>query len=203
MKTVFLFFISIYMYSFSALGQAVLVEERGRALQSSSSRTHLSSKNSVDFKYKRKVGVGLSAAGAQGLAGVTLELNFSPEMSFSTSFGLADRFQTFGVFIKKSISAKYFTPYISGGFTRWYTVTDEGPMTTSNPSFLAERFLSNKEKSEGKFAETLIYPAMGIQYLQLDGDWAGSSLFVEVLMLVDIDDFKSSPTGGLGYLYYF
>ncbi|MCB0390231.1 MAG: hypothetical protein KDD58_03015 [Bdellovibrionales bacterium] len=205
MQNYLLLLISIYMYSFSALGQAVLVEEKGRAVgpsvrYKSESKSTL---NSADFKYKRKVGVGISAAGASGLIGANLELNFTPETSFSTSFGLADNFQTFGFSIKKSISGKYFAPYIAGGFTRWYTVTDEGPFTESSPGFLAEKFLSAKEKQEGQFAETLIYPALGIQYLQLDGEWAGSSIYAEVLMLIDIDDFKSAPTGGVGYLYYF
>ncbi|MCB0356162.1 MAG: hypothetical protein KDD40_04100, partial [Bdellovibrionales bacterium] len=182
--------ISIYMYALSAMAQAVLVEERGKAIGSNSTSSKVEAINSADFKYKRKVAVGISAAGAQGLAGLTIELNFSPETSFSTSFGLADRYQSFGMAVKHSISGKYFSPYIAGGFARWYTVTDEGPIESSSPGFLAERFLSAQERQEGKFAETLIYPALGIQYLQLDGDWAGSSLYAEVLMLVDIDDFK-------------
>lgn len=205
MKAV-LIFLSIYMYSFQVFSQAVLVEEKGRAIQSrpAEGNTYKKiSKNGADFKYKRKVGVGFSLAGVQGMAGIDMELNFSPELAFTTSFGISDRFQTFALSVKRSLTGKYFSPYIAGGFARWYTVTEEGPINDTNPGFLAEKFLSAKEKSEGKFAETILYPAIGIQYLQLDGEWAGSSLFAEVLLLMDIDDLQSAATGALGYKYYF
>lgn len=203
MRFIIILLISIYMYTSAVQGQAVLIEQNGRSLNRSRSQVSSTVRNAGDFRNQRKVGIGMSAAGAQGLAGVTLELNFTPETSFLTSFGLGDRFQTFGVSIKRNISGKYFSPYIAGGFTRWYTVTDEGPIDVSQPSFLAERFLNSNELAEGQFAETLIYPALGIQYLQLDGAWAGSSLFIEVMMLLDIDEFKSAPAGSLGYMFYF
>jgi len=159
--------------------------------------------NSSEFRALRKVGIGLSAAGAQGVVGSTIELNFTSEVSLATHFGLGDSYQSFGLSLKRIIAGRSFAPYISGGFARWYTVREGGPINNSTPGFLADRFLTEKQKAEGKFSRTMIYPALGIQYLQLDGSWAGMSFFAEVLMLLDIDDFHSAATGGMGMMYYF
>ena len=195
-----IFIISIYIAPVLGWGQAVLVEEPGRPI---TRQVLKRADDSLGFRNMRKVGVGLAAGGAHGLVGIDLELNFSPETSLRAGFGIADNYQSFGLAIKRVVGGKWFAPYVAGGFTRWYTVVDGGPTTHTTTSFLAERFLSETEKRTGQFAETLIYPALGIQYLQLNGNWAGSSLYAEILMLLDIDDFNSAATGALGFLYYF
>lgn len=189
-----------FLVSLHLFAQAVLVEENGRKISSSS---YVSSRNGNDFKNNRKIGAGISLAGVQGLVGANIEINFSSETALITSFGLAEDFNSFGFSIKRSLNGKYFSPYLSGGFTRWYSGKDNGSIKSTTPGFLGNKFLSSKELSTGNFAETLLYPALGIQYLQLDGEWAGSSLFAEVVLLFDIDDFQTAPTGSVGYLYYF
>ncbi len=202
--------LSIYMFSLftqvQAQAQAVLVEERGQKIQSKlehQSRKSSRYLNSFEFKNKNRVGVGLGFAGTHGLVGTQLELNFTPEIAVTTSFGVSDAFQNFGFQIKRSFTGKYFSPYVAGGLTRWYSHSDNGPIASTNPGFLSNKFLTNQEIASGQFTETLIYPSLGMQYIQLDGEWTGSSIYAEVLLLLDTDNLRSAPTGSIGYLYYF
>lgn len=179
---------------------SILVEE-------SSSRSRLEYKpavDSFDFKTQRKIGVGLSAAGSQGLAGVNFEINFSAADSFMANFGLGSGFQSLGLKYKKTFGGRWFAPYMAGGYAHWYTAGgDKEVITHSNPSFLVTRFLNESERNKGEFAENLIYPSFGLQYHQLSGEWAGASLFAEVLLLIDLDDLVSAATGELGLMFFF
>lgn len=158
----------------------------------------------LNFRGQKKVGVGLEAAGSLGLVGVKTEINLTRIASFGGGFGLGPGYQSFNVFVKRAIGGDAFVPYVAGGFSRWYSVGDRREnISDSTPGFLAERFLSDEERRTGDFAETLIYPAAGVQYYQLSGSWAGASLYAEILFLIDLDDFASSATGGLGFMYYF
>src|SRR5690606_13392293 len=130
-----------------------------------------------EFRSHRKVGFGLGMAGIYGLTGAQLELNFVPEVSLITGFGLGSGYQAFNLQIKRTLTGNSFMPYISGGFARWYSVGDNGRITDTNPGFLSKRFLNDDEKRSGKFAEILLYPALGLQYLQLQGEWSGFSLY--------------------------
>lgn len=157
-----------------------------------------------DFRKKRRFGVGISTAGALGLIGAGLEIVFTPESSFMGGFGLGDNYQTFALQFKHAIGGRWFVPYVGGGYARWYTAGDkQGEVKNSTPGFLADRFLSDEERQTGEFAENLIYPMAGVQYYQLRGGWAGTSLYAQIVMLFDIDDFISAPTGEFGLYYYF
>lgn len=181
---------------------AVLVEENGHPVESKRVRTRFE-RDGFDFRRDRKFGVGLGAAGVLGLAGPQIELNFSEDISWMGGFGFGPKYQTFHMQIKKVLRGRWFLPYIAGGFARWYTVREDQNFAESTPGFLSKRFLNEREKSTGEFSENFIYPSLGIQYLQLNGEWAGASLYAEVTLLIDIDDFVSAATGGLGLIYYF
>lgn len=180
---------------------AILIEDEGRAV----SKTSVSAAaDGMSFRKQRRFGVGLSTAGALGLVGANLEINFTDQTSFLGGFGLGDSYQSFALQMKHSIGGRWFMPYVGGGYARWYTAGDKnGQLNKTNPSFLADRFLNNEEKSSGEFAENLIYPMAGVQYLQLSGNWAGVSAYAQILMLIDIDDLISAPTGEFGIFYYF
>ena len=169
-----------------------------------SSRTYIkTADDGLSMRSLRKVGVGMSVAGASGFAGVDIEMNFTDAVSGSLGFGLGEGFQTLTFKIKKFVSSGSFLAYVAGGYSRWYTTSENGSMNKTNPEVLAQKFLSDKEKREGKFAENFLFPAAGIQYMQLDGEYAGTTIYAEVLMLVDIDDFVSAPAGGIGLQYFF
>lgn len=180
---------------------AILVEENGVAVNQS--RVHVAS-DGLKFRSRRKVGVGVSGSGPWGILGTHLELNFASDISLQGGIGFGSGFQTFALQIRKFIPGKWFLPYIAGGVARWYTVGEgNGNMDTSTPGFLAKRFLNDKEKREGKFSEIMVFPSLGMQYVQLSGEWAGSTLHAEVNILIDVDDFVIGPTGSLGYTYFF
>jgi len=157
----------------------------------------------LSLRSKRKVGVGMSAMGAYGVTGVHLELNFTPKISAVTGFGLGNGYQTFNFQLKQVIGGVSFLPYVAAGYARWYTTGDElKRFNETSPEFLGKRFLNSTEK-QGRFAENIIYPSAGVQFLKLDGDWAGFSVAAEFLFLIDIDDLVSAPAGSLHVGYFF
>jgi hypothetical protein len=157
----------------------------------------------LNFKRERKIGVGLSTAGALGFLGANLEINFTPEDSFMGGFGMGDSYQSYALQYKHSIGGSWFVPYVGGGYARWFTVTENGRIDNSSPGFLADKFLSKRELRSGQFDEHIVYPMAGVQYFQLKGSWSGFSLYAQVMMLLDIDDRVSAPTGEFGAFFYF
>lgn len=185
-----------------SLQAQILVGDDGSSVNQT--KTTKQADDGFDFRKKRKFGVGISTAGALGLLGAGLEIVFTPESSFMGGFGLGDSYQTFALQYKHAIGGRWFVPYVGGGYARWYTAGDkQGEINNTTPGFLADRFLSDEEKRTGEFAENLIYPMAGVQYYQLRGNWAGTSLYAQLVMLIDIDDFVSAPTGEFGLFYYF
>jgi len=177
------------------------VEENGRPVNQTSTKT---AEDAISMHNIRKVGLGVTAAGASGLAGINLEFHFSPDTAFLTGVGIASGFQTFKIQLKKYLTGTWFLPYMSVGYARWYSVGEDNKnIKTSTPSFLAKRFLNDTEKRTGQFAENLIYPSLGLKYMQLTGEWAGVSAHAEVILLMDIDDLVVAPTGEIGMTYFF
>lgn len=148
------------------------------------------------------MGVGISTAGPTGLLGLNIELNFTPRTSFRTGFGLGNGYNTFHMEIRRMVSGTWFVPYMAAGLARW-SGNGRNSMVDVSPTFLSERFLSKQEAQSGRFTQNILYPGLGIQYFQLRGDYAGSSVYAEVLMMIDLDDFVAAPTGEVGYVYYF
>lgn len=195
--------LSIFFFlTFSFLAEsAILIEDTGRSSQRSRIKI---AEDGLDFRHQRRFGVGVSTGGALGLVGANLEINFTKETSFMGGFGMGDQYQTFAIQFKQAIGGRWFVPYFGGGFARWYTAGDKnGEISETSPGFLANRFLNDEEKKTGEFAENLVYPMAGVQYFQLNGDWAGASLYGQIIMLFDLDDFVSMPTGEFGLFYYF
>lgn len=178
---------------------AILVESRGRKVSQSYQKI---ASNAYEFRKKRKVGVGVGMAGVHGLLGINFELNFTPETSLITGFGISRGFREYHFAVKRALGGKRFLPYLSAGLTNWSSSLGDS-LNESSPGFFVKRFLSNKEKQSGNFSETIIYPGLGVQYLVLDGEWAGTTFYAELLMMIDIDDFLAEPNGGIGMMYYF
>ena len=191
--------ISIYMFTFSSMA-AIPLDENSRPINQESIKI---ANDGFAMRNLRKVGFGVGSAGSLGLLGAMIELNFTSDMSLMTSFGLASNYQTFGLQVKKILGGKAFMPYFSAGYTRWYTTGDKGAIHKTTPKFFGDKFLNSEERSSGKIAENILYPGFGFQYMQLNGDWAGTSLYAEILLLIDVDDLQSEGTGGLGLIYYF
>lgn len=160
--------------------------------------------DALELRTLRRVGVGLSGAGPLGLGGINLELNFARDAGFVGGFGGGPGFQAFTLQYKRILSGESFLPYFAAGYSRWYSVGMPTPIAGgSAPFYLMDRFLSDSDKASGIYALNLVYPALGLQYLQSSGPWAGSSVFFEVLALVNLGNLAVAPTGTLGFLYYF
>jgi hypothetical protein len=159
--------------------------------------------NGMDLRKLRRVGIGLQAAGTLGLGGAVLDLAFTPHWSVDAGFGGGSGFQAVKFEGKYVLAGDWLMPYMNFGFTRWSSTGNSGPITKTTPGLLADRLLSQDERSAGQFEKNLLYPGIGLQFMQLSGDWAGSSLYTELTVLMDLGTFVAAPTGSLGFLYYF
>jgi hypothetical protein len=179
---------------------AILIED-GKPKEVKTSRV---ANDGIEMRALRRVGIGLTGAGPLGVAGANLELNFTPRWGVGAGFGGGGLYQAYTFQVKKVLAGEWLLPYMSFGYARWYTARHpEGPIVDTNPEFLADRFLSDRQKSEGEFAVNLIYPSFGLQYMQLSGDYAGLSVFAEIVVLLEVEDFQAVPTGTVGMFYYF
>lgn len=156
-----------------------------------------------ELRKKRRFGAGLQAVGPLGVGGAIIDLNFTPQWSFSAGFGGGEGFQAFMFQGRYVLAGDWFMPYFAFGFTNWSSFGKTGAITKSTPSYLADRLLNGDERAAGEFRKNLIYPSFGLQFLQLSGEWAGFSLFGEISALLDLSQFVAAPTGSLGVLYYF
>ncbi|MGE3975693.1 MAG: hypothetical protein AB7F59_14295 [Bdellovibrionales bacterium] len=192
----------ILLFAFCSPVQASLFVRNGQRKEVQTSQTKQAS-DGYGLRKTRRVGVGVSGAGPLGLAGANLELNITPKWSLMAGYGTGVHYQSYTFQAKRVLAGEYLLPYMAAGVSRWYTTAPgHGKIDNIQPAFL-DRFMSADEKASGEFSELLLYPAFGLQYVQLDGSWAGYSMFVEVLLLLDIEEFETAPTATVGFLYYF
>lgn len=147
--------------------------------------------------------IGLQAVGALGIGGAVLEMDFSPAWAFTLGYGGGSGFQAWEGQAKYVMLPDPFSPYIDFGFARWTSNGNLGAIHDTTPSILGNNFLTPEEKAAGEFQKNFLYPGVGLQFLQFSGSWAGASLYVEAIMLLDLGSFTTAPTGALGFLYYF
>ena len=151
----------------------------------------------------RRVGLGLAAGGIGGIFAANFELNFTDRTGLNAGFGVSTDYQSLYLGLKHVLLGTEILPYVSGGYARWFSNGDEQDVGKTTPGFVGKRFLSEHERKTGVFAENLIYGGLGIQYLQTHGEWKGSSIYAEVIGIVDLDDLVFEPNAGLGYIHYF
>lgn len=198
------FFIAALIFASStAFGAKILIQDgKRKTVEEGSSRA--SSSDGISLRKERRVAIGFTAAGPLGVLGGNLELNFSPHWAILGGYGTGLSYQSWTFQVKHVLAGEWLLPYLSGGISRWYTTTtDTKPVgKDSQPAYL-ERFLTDTEKQTGQFSQVFIHPAFGLQFMQLNGDYAGLSVFAEIVMLLGIDDLEAQPTATVGMLYYF
>ncbi len=156
-----------------------------------------------DLRKVRRLGFGVMTAGPLGLGGLDLELNFSSRSSLLFGFGGGPGYQSWTAQYKRVLAGEWLLPYMAVGFSHWYNFEKKPGIKETSPGILEERLMSQSDKEAGIIDEYLIYPAAGVQFVQLDGPWAGFSVSLEVDVLLDLVDFVAAPTGGVGVSYYF
>jgi hypothetical protein len=177
---------------------AVEVDEHG------STRISAKTANSGrEMRGSRRAGIGLLTGGLSGVFGANLEINFTQTFALNAGGGFSSDFQSLFIGGKHVLGGKWIMPYGTYGYARWFRNGGSREVGTTTPGFVADKFLSAKERETGIFSENLIFGGLGVQYLQLSGDWAGSSVYIDAHYLVDFEDFVGAPTLGAGYIYYF
>lgn len=168
----------------------------------SSSSTSLSTDSSM--RSTHRVGLGAKIGGALGVGGTALDLNISKFTSVGLGFGVDPNYGSFHVEVRNILTGQTILPYFSYGYARWYNRNDEGIRVSQlRPDFLRDRLIRNTSSEVGDFAFDFLTPAVGVQYIQSSGPWAGLSLSLEAVMLLNLQRFVSLPVGSLNCLYYF
>jgi len=211
-----LILILTFLISAPAFAQILVDETWGSAkgLPSSSSSpnpspfgssTRLGSSSFSDLmslRQTKKLGLQTTVAGATGLLGFNVEVNATEDLAVSMGVGVSRGFRSFNANMKKFWGGTSFAPYVVGGYSRWFSNGGHDSESTT-PAFVAEKFLSHRERETGEFAENLIYPGFGAQYVNTSGDWEGVGFFGEVILLLDLDGLRTAATAGVGSVYYF
>lgn len=157
----------------------------------------------VDFQNTYRMGVGFDMMGKTGLAGLSLQLVLTPELSLAGGFGLAGGFSSAFVEVKKIIRQyKKVLAYWGVGLTQWASESGEVGKAF-NPGFLRGKFLKPGEVKTGSFRHYLISGSLGFKYLQTSGYLEGSGFYMELSPLFDLNSQALAPSAGFGVAYYF
>lgn len=226
MQTFKLMIFGMLMVSLNSQAQkAVLIEDNGQDVQSSTAKTHRQSteesilfgrsrlepvrqqssyQNAAEMRSHRRVGAGGLFAGSAGLLGVQAELNYSALDSAVVGIGGGARFSTLGFQWKHVFGGSNISPYSSLGYSRWTSTAKDGSsFGTSNPSYLSAKMLTDSEKQSGDFSLDMLTAGAGLQYNFLSGEYAGTAVFIEVVWLARTSSFAGTQTGSVGALFYF
>lgn len=177
---------------------AVEVDEHGSARS-----TYKTAATSSEMRGTRRAGVGMVAGGISGIFGANIEINFTERFALNGGFGLSTDFQSLFLGGRQNFGGTWLSPYISYGYGRWFHNGNERSVGDTTPGFVGKKFLADREREQGLFAENLLFAGLGVQYLQLNGDWAGVAVYVDGLMILDVDDLVAQPNLGTGLMYYF
>lgn len=200
----FVIICAIFLAGVELNAKVVVIDPSDEVVVNPRSRTAVKeAANGVDMRKSRRFGAGLQAAGALGFGGAILDLNFTPQWSFGAGFGGGEGFQAFKLEGRYVLSGDWLMPYFSFGYANWASIGKAGYIERTNPGYLGEKLLTATEKKEGEYRKHLIYPGFGLQFMQLNGEWAGFSLLAEFTALIDIGGFVAAPTGTISALYYF
>ena len=157
------------------------------------------------FWSERKMAIGMQAAGTYGVVGGVIGIHFHPQWSVDLGFGGGTHFQSYGFRIKKMmLMSSALNPYFGFGFHRWHR-NNKRPFNSNDlsPGFVAEKLMSDEDKRLGIIDEKLAHASLGLQYVFTDGQLKGYGVFVEAVLLMQVDELISIPTASLGMNYFF
>lgn len=154
--------------------------------------------DNLKLREARRVGLGTQIGGTAGMLGLLLELNLEDQDGTTVGAGFGDQYGTFTLSWKHSFEGTYFTPYTTLGWSRWYSLG-----RGVSDSHVVEGMLTRSERDEGRYGIDFIAASGGMQYNQLDGDFAGATLFGEVNLMFAPFRGKVLPTAAVGTSYFF
>lgn len=171
------------------------------------SNTYYSGINSFSYdsnlkmRADRKVGAGIFLGGATGAAGINMELNFEDADGVLAGFGTGPGYNAVQIAWKHSFEGDYLAPYTSAGYSRWYN--SSGDVSNLSKSDILNRVLTTAEKKNGQFGADFLNASIGLQYNQLNGDFAGLSFYGELTAMWEVKRSMLLPNGSVGAIYFF
>ncbi len=202
LRTVLLIVLNVFLFSFSAGAKT----EVFGGTRSKVSAIDLSVAGSAwEYRRTHRVGFGMVAGGSYGIAGGMLELNLSPRWSAGIGVGRGDPFQSVVASVKRfsNLWDSSWLPYFGAHFARWENFGSTEPIQSTAPSFLAESFLSEADRARGRVRSSLLNPVLGLQYIQLHGDWRGFLIALELGAMVHLTGNGTVPSGAFQFGYVF
>lgn len=195
-----LFFVFIQTAAEAAVRRSQTV---GRKAKSSVSLREVPTEG-LAMRKERRMAIGTAVGGALGFLGAELELNLNSRTGILGGYGGGPGYQAYTIQLKQYLAGDSFLPFLGAGYSRWFNSKgSEDGFKESRPAFLVEKFLKESEKETGLFNVDLVYTTIGAQFVNLTGEWAGFSIFAEVMLMVDIEGLTAAPNGAVGMMYYF
>ncbi|KYG70773.1 hypothetical protein AZI85_02255 [Bdellovibrio bacteriovorus] len=155
----------------------------------------------LKMRAERKVGAGVAIGGTLGVAGFNMELNFEEADGVVAGFGTGPGYNTFQVAWKHAFDGDFLAPYTTVGYSRWYN--SRGRSSDYENSDILDRVLTESEKKTGRFGTDFVNASAGLQYNQLNGEFAGLSFFGELTGMWEVKRSMILPNGSVGAIYYF
>ncbi|WP_291516156.1 hypothetical protein [Bdellovibrio sp. ArHS] len=155
----------------------------------------------LKMRAERKVGAGVAVGGSLGLAGFNMELNFEDADGVLAGFGTGPGYNTVQVAWKHAFDGDFLAPYTTVGYSRWYN--SRGRSSDYENSDILDRVLTENEKKTGRFGTDFVNASAGLQYNQLNGEFAGLSFFGELTAMWEVKRSMILPSGSVGAIYYF
>ncbi|MGZ3774904.1 MAG: hypothetical protein ACXVCY_01085 [Pseudobdellovibrionaceae bacterium] len=157
--------------------------------------------STLKMRDDRKVGAGISIGGSTGVAGFNMELNFEDADGVLAGFGTGPGYNAVQIAWKHAFDGDFLAPYTSLGYSRWYN--SSGNVGDLKNSDILSRVLTSSEKKSGQFGADFVNASIGLQYNQLSGDFAGVSVYGELIGMYEVKRSMFLPNGAVGAIYYF
>lgn len=161
------------------------------------SKTEASVSSLEDLKMRKRFGIGISAGGPLAMLGLEADINVTPDFSISGGLGTGLDYSTFMLKGRYFLLGEWVSPYLGAGVARWWS--DGGKTTDLSPSVLQNKFLSPEERAAGSFNAWIVYPCIGVQFMNR----AGFDVFAELEYLFRLVSFSNGTYAGLGMHWYF
>ncbi len=149
-----------------------------------------------ELKMKHRFGLGVSAAGPLAMLGIEADVNLTEDVAFSVGIGTGIYYSTFMIKGRYFLMGEWVSPYIGGGFARWWS---DGTTRNLGPAVLRNKFLRSDEGGADGFNVWIIYPCAGVQFMSV----MGFDVFAEIQYLFRLPSFSNGTYAGLGMHWYF
>src|SRR3989338_7899300 len=159
------------------------------------SYTQLSYNPRDDYRF----GVGSVVGGPFGVIGLVADMNWYSTINAEIGVGTGIYYDSYVLQGRYLILDHPFTPYVGTGLAYWNSNQSNGSKTAQNSASAVKLGLVRQDGSNLKGGIVILPLSLGIHYLSD----LGLSLFAEVDFLVSTVNANGTPSGALGFQWYF